>query len=1049
MKLKLTKNSKNSFSLWAGGNLVTLKMRYVIVIIFCYSHALLAQTSLRVINTYSAQNGLSDNNVYCIGQDSRGFLWLGTREGLNRFDGYQFKKFFSSKNQATGLANNTIMDLLEYRKGQLLIATSGGLSVLNTISSNFENEKIVSPELKAGSGTLVTSLYKDNRGNIWVNHSGELDILDSNLHYQYRFTDLPWARGLKGVKILWEEWFTDKQHRLWLPTDTSGIQIIDFSQKKIWNSHNNPQHYEFLNPRYIRSVFLDESTNILWYAPWGSGIYKYDLNTHTQQQQNFGSVTRDESQSVNEIIKLSPEKILCAKGRGCFIIDAATLAYKQIPPETAIGIGVLFKAANGDYWVGTDIGLAQLENEGRAAAQMSFAYKETAYGDFICIERSHSGKLYISCSNNRLIEAEKNLSGYKTYSIQRGKNTNLSCIREDKTGQLWVGSSNGLYLFNESIKTFTQPTWFYPDLYKSHINFIYCDREKNMWVTTREPFGIYRYEPATRKFQKIKNSTTDYFASVGETSRISYIMEDDKRQLWMVSRLGGGIICYNKESNHWSIYPAGKKNRSLLIKSFAYVYADKATSLWLYEQFGSGLIKYNYQSDSISFVTRNDGLPSDFVKSISADGSGNLWILTEYGISEFDLQSQKISFNTFFKSGRLSSEAFLHFDSVSQSVICVNDGQLLFYPVAGFQSEKKEKLQPVIDKVWVNNKEVNKEVNGRSLKLKPGQTNISIDFTVVHYSNADKIKFAYQLSGADQDWKYADASRSAQYAVLTPGTYTFRIKVADENGNWGEPFDSFSFTIVPWFWQTLTFKISLVLAVSGIAFYFVRKRIKIVRHEAELKQKMIETEMMALRAQMNPHFIFNCITAIDNLIQSDQKEKATVYLTRFAKLIRAVLDNSKNNLVPFYKDYESLQLFLQLEKFRCSDKFQYRLSADEEILNSDIKVPPLIIQPFVENAIHHGLMNKAEPDRELNIRVQLEKDYLKYTITDNGVGREIAEVLQQMNKPEHVSYGLEISSKRVNLHNKNNGAHPGVIITDLKNGNVPAGTKVELWLSLK
>jgi ligand-binding sensor domain-containing protein/anti-sigma regulatory factor (Ser/Thr protein kinase) len=1007
---------------------------------------LFGQTGLRIINTYTVQNGLSDNNVYSICQDSRGFLWLGTREGLNRFDGYQFKKIFASKNQATGLANNTIMDILEYRNGQLLVATASGLSVLNTLSSNFENEKIVFPELKAGSGTLVTSLFKDNGGNIWVNHSGELDILDSNLHYQYRFTDLPWAKELKGVKILWENWFTDKQHRLWLPTDTSGIQIIDFSQKKILNSHHNPQGYEFLNPRYIRSISLDESANILWYAPWGSGLYRYDLNTHTQQQQDFGSEARDESQSVNEIIKLSPEKILCAKGRGCFIVDAVSLAYKQMPPET--DIGVLFKSANGNYWMGTDIGLVQLEKEGGASAQLSFTSKGTAYGGFTSVERSHSEKLYISCFNNALIEAEKDLTGYKTYSIQGGKNITLSCIQEDKAGQLWVGSSNGLYLFNESDKTFIQPKWLHPDLYNSHINFIYCDREKNMWATTREPFGIYRYEPTTGKFQKIKNSITHYFASVGETSRISYITEDDKKQLWMVSRLGGGIICYNKENDRWSIYPAGKKNRSLLTKSLARVYPDKSNNLWLYEQFGSGLINYNYQSDSMSFVTRSDGLPSDFVKSISY-GSSILWVLTEYGISKFDVQSQKISFNTFFKSEPLSADAFLNFDSLSQSVICATNGQLLFYPVAGFRSEKKEKLQPLIDKVWVNSKEINENVNGQSLKLKPRQTNISIDFTVVDYSNADKIKFAYQLSGADHDWKYADASRSAQYAVLTPGTYTFRIKIADENGNWNQPYDSFSFTIVPWFWQTLTFKILLALVVSGIAFYFIRKRIKTVRHEAELKQKMTETEMMALRAQMNPHFIFNCISAIDNLIQSDQKEKATVYLTRFAKLIRSVLDNSKNNLVPFYKDYESLQLFLQLEKFRCSDKFEYRLNVDEEVLNSDIKVPPLIIQPFVENAIHHGLMNKREPDRELSIRVQLENDYLKYTITDNGVGREIAEVLQQINKPEHVSYGLDISSRRVNLHNKNNGAHPGVVVTDLKNGDVPAGTKVELWLSLK
>jgi LytS/YehU family sensor histidine kinase len=205
--------------------------------------------------------------------------------------------------------------------------------------------------------------------------------------------------------------------------------------------------------------------------------------------------------------------------------------------------------------------------------------------------------------------------------------------------------------------------------------------------------------------------------------------------------------------------------------------------------------------------------------------------------------------------------------------------------------------------------------------------------------------------------------------------------------------------------------------------------------------------MLALRAQMNPHFIFNCLNAIDNLIQTNEKEKATTYLARFAKLIRVVLDNSKNNLVPFYKEYEALNLFLQLEQFRCSNRFEYVLKADDEIINGDYKVPPFLVQPFIENAIHHGLMNKSGMDKKLSVEITLKNESINYIIKDNGIGREKALKIKNLNKPEHISYGIDISTERVQMFNKN-GNGKGVVITDLITEGTPSGTVVEVSINV-
>jgi tetratricopeptide (TPR) repeat protein len=207
-----------------------------------------------------------------------------------------------------------------------------------------------------------------------------------------------------------------------------------------------------------------------------------------------------------------------------------------------------------------------------------------------------------------------------------------------------------------------------------------------------------------------------------------------------------------------------------------------------------------------------------------------------------------------------------------------------------------------------------------------------------------------------------------------------------------------------------------------------------------LKRKSLELEMQALRAQMNPHFIFNCLSAIDNLIQTSQPDKATSYLARFANLIRGVLDSSKNNLVPFQKDFDTLKLYLEMEQFRCNNKFTYCLDADQELLDGDYKVPPLIIQPFVENAIHHGLLNKQDTNRQLSVTVQLNDEHIVYAVTDNGVGRKKAANLKEMNRPGQPSYGIAITRERIQLHNRM-GLANDVLITDLYQEGIASGTK--------
>src|SRR6185295_416408 len=152
-----------------------MRVGWLIILLLLSQHPG-AQPDFQIINSYSTKDGLSSNVIYCMIRDSRGFLWIGTKEGLNRFDGFQFKKYFSEKNTPGSLPHDNIIDILEYKPGHLLIATGSGLAILNTLTGQFENEKIEFAPIRAGSGTAITSIYKDKKGNIWTNHDGELDV---------------------------------------------------------------------------------------------------------------------------------------------------------------------------------------------------------------------------------------------------------------------------------------------------------------------------------------------------------------------------------------------------------------------------------------------------------------------------------------------------------------------------------------------------------------------------------------------------------------------------------------------------------------------------------------------------------------------------------------------------------------------------------------------------------------------------------------------------------------------------------------------------------
>ena len=247
----------------------------------------------------------------------------------------------------------------------------------------------------------------------------------------------------------------------------------------------------------------------------------------------------------------------------------------------------------------------------------------------------------------------------------------------------------------------------------------------------------------------------------------------------------------------------------------------------------------------------------------------------------------------------------------------------------------------------------------------------------------------------------------------------------------------------------ITLFIALLLVV-GIAFFITKNSdVKKKRTESLLKQKITEIQMQVLRAQMNPHFIFNSLNSIENFMMQNEKRLASDYLNKFTRLIRIILDSSLNELIPVEKDMEALQLYIDLQQLRFNNKFVYNTSIQTELLKGDYKVPSLIIQPFVENAIEHGIAHSERNDCKLNITAALKNDHIIYTIEDNGIGRLQSSTYNHQNKPHHKSVGLSITTDRIHIFNKSEPETKDVIITDLfDKENKPAGTRINVKIKI-
>jgi hypothetical protein len=340
-----------------------------------------------------------------------------------------------------------------------------------------------------------------------------------------------------------------------------------------------------------------------------------------------------------------------------------------------------------------------------------------------------------------------------------------------------------------------------------------------------------------------------------------------------------------------------------------------------------------------------------------------------------------------------------------------------------------------------------KNENVKTINLEHFQNTLHFSFSGTHFFPPEQIEYAYRLSGVDREWKYTNSPNSnITYSNLSPGKYTFGLKAQIPGGNWqAEPVE-YTIAIEPAFWQTSWFKFLCILIAAVFILYLVGRRIQSIRESEQRRvgqeRKLLELEAKALRAQMNPHFIFNSLNSIKSLINKNENEKAAEYLTTFSKLIRTLFQNSDNREISLYEELETCKLYAQIEKMRFGEKVDFIFDIDQQLDLKDIKVPALILQPFIENAIWHGLVPK-ENGGIVMVSAKETDGAIECVIDDDGLGRELSKQYKAQHEATHQSKGISLTRSRLELDKLLNDREDTIHILDKKDKDgKPEGTTV-------
>jgi ligand-binding sensor domain-containing protein len=966
--------------------------RIVIAFVCCLTHQLFGQQLSYFPITQ--QNGLPSNTVYDIFQDSDGFLWVATENGLARYNGFSFTTFTSSEIRSLAVGNLTEDSYkriwLHNFFGEILFVENDSLQKLTSWEKYYTDGF---PSISSTTNQL---------------------LINSNQHlYSFRIPDKKWTMlnpsGLPpSVSVNYNHHAIDHSGLPWICYSTNEETIVEPLQPK-GNERYIISHKQYIVNRNVSRIFF-----------WKKSVWFFDPISRLLLELTEGRVINrtkvfEQVLDGSRHVKNLGDSLLFFYGvNGAYAVDSLQ---SVIPIIRDKNVSCVTADREGGLWVGT-------LNEGILYYPLlnSFYFDKNSRGLYTKLAYDPSSNRIFAGSYDGLIDVFSS-EGQILHRIQTKNRKEVQCLFIDSL-------THKLFTYTNAVQSYDLTTYREaPTLELPATKDIIRIGNHLVMATSA---GLHAIDLKTRNKKK-------YF----DQQRISAVAYDScSKTIWVGSQKGLFTVnLHDLQPTLWQPGPALKSPGVSCILPFHYGLVVGTITNGLFIVMDGKMSKH---------ITTRHGLPSDRITSICSRDS-ILWIGSDKGIAVYNLQSES-TYQLNETKGLLAQE--IYDVIVTQHNLWVSHAKgLQIFNISEFLNVQKPRVH--IKSLSSNGKKMK---HGTILRLSPDSRQLTAVFDISNNLRAQgTTQILYRIKEIDKHWNATTLKNPiANYLALPFGKLTLEVKAKNENGVDSANTLYLPIEVLAPLWKQSWFLITVMIMItcgSLLLFYYRIKKIKAVNQlriqQLNLTQELRIAQLTSIRAQMNPHFIFNTMALIQGKVLNGLRDEANQYIHVFSSLLRNVLDFSSREMIPLQEEIEILEKYLLIEKDRFAGSLEYTISQDQQTRNELIQIPTLLTQPFVENALRHGLMHREGP-KKLLIDFSVKKDTLIICIDDNGIGRQASSEFNRQRKKEHNSFAIKAYQKRIDLLNATRSKKINLIIEDKHSPHgLPTGTRVTIKIPLE
>lgn len=995
---------------------------------------------------HKVEDGLSENSVFCILQDNKGFMWFGTKDGLNRFDGQHFLTFNHKMNDKMSLGNNFIRSLFLDNTNKMWVGTEQGVFLYNQNLNQFSffdkttinNEQITQ---------AVNSICQDLSGNIWIATSNGLFIYSdtTGLLKSYATSN----QNMSGiVSSFINSVICDSRGVVWIGTLSGGLSRYNPAKDNFTSILLSESSNSFSNS--ILKIIEDSQGNLIL-GTVSDGLVFFDRKTR-KSTKYLADLSSEQIYYFRDVFEYSPGIYLVGSEHGLVYFDKTKNKYninKSSSKNGSISDNAVYsikRDKEGGIWIGTYFGgvnyispkervfelftPSEHENSisGKAISQMC----EDAYGN-----------IWIATEDGGLNYYNSKTGLFKTFKHSQGKNSlsfhNVHSLLPDGD-LLWIGTfAGGLNVLNTKTGTFRyyNSTANPKSLSDNNVFSIYKDLTGNIWIGTIN--GLNKYNPETDDFQR--------FSQLSTHTHVYDILQDHNGWIW-IATYGRGVFCFNPQTSGWTHFQhSPTNNETVSHPKVISIHLDEKRRLWFGTE-GGGFCQYIYEKKKFKTYNTENELPSNVVYMIISERD-HLWLSTNKGLVYFHPETNKM--RIFTKADGLQGDQFNF-----KSALKTRTGKLYFGGTNGFNAFYPEKISEnkfvppvVITSLHVFNNEqlINRNIrfesedisNLKEVVLKHDQTNIGIEFVSLSYCVPEKNQYAFKLEGLDNNWNFIGNERKISYANLAPGKYTLHIKASNNDGVWNESGTQLSITVLPPIWKS-TWAITFYILIMIVSVYYTYIRIKkkhVDEQKNHLEKVKSEKEIELYNAKIDfftniAHEIRTPLSLIKAPLDTIRKKFSNNDLNEYLEVIHNNTDrllSLVNQLLDFRKaeknSYRIISKPININELvlNICESFKYTCSENNINLNVQIPNENLIFATDPESLtkILTNLLSNAFKHARSEIIFKTEKtdSGIEFKIQDDGIGIEKENLdkifhpffqIQQSNRPtQGTGIGLSLA----------------------------------------